>query len=38
MDRLLHHSHVAVMSGDTYRNPPPSKRAGRRTNVRAAAG
>jgi DNA replication protein DnaC len=38
MDRLLHHSHVVVMSGDTYRNPPPAKRAGRRTNGRPAAG
>ncbi len=27
MDRLLHHAHVVVMEGDTFRNPPPSKRA-----------
>lgn len=26
MDRLLHHSHVIEMEGDTYRNPPPAKR------------
>ena len=27
MDRLLHHAHVIEMEGDTYRNPPPAKRA-----------
>jgi DNA replication protein DnaC len=27
MDRLLHHSHLIEMEGDTYRNPPPAKRA-----------
>ena len=27
MDRLLHHAHVVVMDGDTYRNPPAAKRA-----------
>jgi DNA replication protein DnaC len=27
MDRLLHHAHVLVMDGDTFRNPPPGKRA-----------
>ncbi|MBA3736856.1 MAG: ATP-binding protein [Actinobacteria bacterium] len=27
MDRLLHHSHVIVMEGDTWRNPPPAKKA-----------
>ncbi len=27
MDRLLHHSHVVVMEGDSYRNPPPKKKA-----------
>jgi len=27
MDRLLHHAHVIEMEGDTYRNPPPGKRA-----------
>ena len=26
MDRLLHHSHVIVMEGDTWRNPPPAKK------------
>jgi len=25
MDRLLHHSHLVVMDGDSYRNPPPSR-------------
>ena len=37
MDRLLHNAHVVVMDGDTYRNPPPAKRA-RRGNGRATAG
>jgi DNA replication protein DnaC len=37
MDRLLHNAHVVVMDGDTYRNPPPAKRA-RRGNGRSAAG
>jgi DNA replication protein DnaC len=27
MDRLLHGAHVIEMEGDTYRNPPPAKRA-----------
>lgn len=27
MDRLLHHAHVLVIEGDSYRNPPPSRRA-----------
>ena len=26
MDRLLHHSHVVVMEGDSYRNPPDGKK------------
>lgn len=26
LDRLLHHSHVIEMDGDTFRNPPPAKR------------
>lgn len=26
MDRLLHHAHVLVIEGDSYRNPPPTKR------------
>jgi DNA replication protein DnaC len=30
MDRLLHHAHVVVIrEGDSYRNPPPAKRAQR---------
>ena len=37
MDRLLHNAHVVVMDGDTYRNPPPAKKA-RRANGRSAAG
>lgn len=35
MDRLLHHAHVIEMDGDTFRNPPPAKRA-RAANGRAA--
>jgi DNA replication protein DnaC len=27
MDRLLHHSHVVVMDGESYRNPPGRKKA-----------
>ena len=27
MDRLLHHSHVVVMDGDSFRNPPRKKKA-----------
>lgn len=27
MDRLLHHAHILEMEGDTFRNPPPAKRA-----------
>jgi hypothetical protein len=26
MDRLLHHAHVLVIEGDSYRNPPPTRR------------
>jgi DNA replication protein DnaC len=26
MDRLLHHAHVVVIDGDSYRNPPTTKR------------
>jgi DNA replication protein DnaC len=26
MDRLLHHAHVVVMQGHSYRNPPESRR------------
>lgn len=29
MDRLLHHSHLVVMDGDSYRNPPASRAAKR---------
>ena len=25
MDRLLHHSHVVTLEGDSYRNPPSSR-------------
>ena len=28
MDRLMHHSHVVVIEGHSYRNPPGAKRAG----------
>lgn len=27
LDRLLHHAHIIEMDGDTFRNPPPAKRA-----------
>lgn len=36
MDRLLHHAHLIEMDGDTFRNPPPTKR-GRAGNGRTAA-
>lgn len=39
MDRLLHHAHVMRIEGDTYRNPPPTKRPrgnGARTAAEAA--
>jgi DNA replication protein DnaC/transposase len=26
LDRLLHHAHVLVLEGDSYRNPPPERR------------
>jgi len=29
MDRLLHGAHVIVIEGDSYRNPPPTRRPGR---------
>jgi DNA replication protein DnaC len=35
MDRLLHHAHVLVLTGDSYRNPPPQK--ARRPSSKAAA-
>ena len=25
MDRLLHHAHVMIIEGDSYRNPPPDR-------------
>jgi DNA replication protein DnaC len=31
MDRLLHHAHIIVIEGDSYRNPPAGKRRARRT-------
>jgi DNA replication protein DnaC len=27
MDRLLHHAHVVVMDGNSFRNPPKAKEA-----------
>lgn len=32
MDRLLHGAHVLRLVGDTYRNPPPDRRAKRKNN------
>ena len=32
MDRLLHRAHVLVLEGDSYRNPPASRRVASRTN------
>ncbi len=29
MDRLLHHAHVVVIEGDSYRNPPPNRSRGK---------
>lgn len=29
LDRLLHHAHVMVIEGDSYRNPPPARRRSR---------
>ncbi len=26
MDRLLHHAHMLVIEGDSYRNPPASRK------------
>jgi DNA replication protein DnaC len=26
MDRLLHHAHVVVLAGNSYRNPPTGKK------------
>jgi DNA replication protein DnaC len=36
LDRLLHHAHVIEMDGDTFRNPPPSKRTKPNGQARAA--
>jgi DNA replication protein DnaC len=38
MDRLLHNAHTVIMDGDTYRNPPPAKRAKRANGRSATAG
>lgn len=38
MDRLLHHAHTVIMDGDTYRNPPPAKRAKRGNGRSGTAG
>lgn len=35
MDRLLHHAHILVIEGDSYRNPPTTKR--RKTQSAAEA-
>ena len=37
MDRLLHHAHVVVMEGDSFRNPPPSKKPAQPDETEAAA-
>lgn len=37
MDRLLHHSHVIVIEGDSYRNPPPHRRSRGSRNQPAVA-
>lgn len=36
MDRLLHRAHVLVIEGDSYRNPPPTKR-GKNGHAKATA-
>jgi DNA replication protein DnaC len=36
LDRLLHHAHIIEMDGDTFRNPPPSKRAKPNGTARAS--
>lgn len=37
MDRLLHHAHLIVIEGDSYRNPPPTrKRNGKNTQQEAS--
>ena len=37
LDRLLHHAHVIEMDGDTFRNPPPSKRERSKSNGKSAS-
>jgi len=37
MDRLLHHCHIIVMEGHSYRNPPPRPRGGAATDERKRA-
>jgi len=37
MDRLLHHCHIIVMEGHSYRNPPPRPRGGEATDERKRA-
>ena len=37
MDRLLHHAHVLVIEGDSYRNPPPTRRKKAQAAVAEAA-
>lgn len=36
MDRLLHHAHVLVIEGDSYRNPPPRRRRNAASTASAA--
>ncbi len=37
MDRLLHHAHVVVIEGDSYRYPPPTRRKKPQTDAAEAA-
>jgi DNA replication protein DnaC len=37
MDRLLHHAHIIVMEGDSYRNPPRPQRGGRTREAEASS-
>jgi DNA replication protein DnaC len=36
MDRLLHHAHVVVIEGDSFRNPSPSRRRNGKTTAQEA--
>ena len=36
LDRYLHHSHVIVMEGDSFRNPPPKKSSKKNENEKMA--